>query len=160
MNKKIYALSVTMFALFALTASLVFAVGSNSGGGGSSYKGNSEKDAVKYYDRGMKYVEDNDYVKAVRMFRIAVSKKKDHTEAYNMLGFSLRKSGRYEEAIKNYKKALKINPDFPEAHEYIGEAYLSKGNRDLAWMHYTELKRLESEEADELLEKINEFDIK
>jgi tetratricopeptide (TPR) repeat protein len=94
------------------------------------------------------------------MFMRAVSLKKDHTEAYNMLGFSLRKSGEYEDAIKNYKKALEINPDFPEAHEYIGEAYLSIGNRDLAWKHYTELRRLESEEAEELLEKIKEFDNK
>ena len=92
------------------------------------------------------------------MFRKAVSLKKDFVEAYNMLGFSLRKQGNYDEAIKNYKKALSLNPEFAEAHEYIGEAYLGTGDRGSAWEHYAALQKLGSKEAEELGRKIEEYD--
>ncbi len=75
-----------------------------------------------------------------------------------MLGFSLRKIGKYEQSLKYYKKAIEIKPDFAEAHEYIGESYLGIGDRESAWKHYTILVDLESEQADVLLEKIEVYD--
>jgi tetratricopeptide (TPR) repeat protein len=45
-------------------------------------------------------------------------------EAWNYLGFTNRKLGRYEESLDSYAKALELNPNYPQALEYRGEAYL------------------------------------
>lgn len=141
-----------------LSAASLYAAGSDSSGGGSSFTANPEEQARSYYDKGVGLAEKKEYGKAAGMFRKAVSLKKDFAEAYNMLGFSLRKQGKYDKAIKSYKKALSLNPDFAEAHEYIGEAYLGIGDRGSAWEHYLTLQKLGSEEAEELARKIEEYD--
>jgi tetratricopeptide (TPR) repeat protein len=74
-----------------------------------------------------------------------------------MLGFCLRKLGRVKEALANYEKALKLKPDFPEAREYYGEAHLQNGNLEAALEQYRILEQSGSEEAQELLAKIEEY---
>ena len=51
-----------------------------------------------------------------------------HADVYNLLGFSLRKSGDYQCALTFHKKALDLNPDHKGAHEYLGELYLETGD--------------------------------
>jgi tetratricopeptide (TPR) repeat protein len=154
-----YAVVAAVAAGIALVAaSGLFAVGSGASGGGSSFTRDPEQEARIAYERGQAFVEAEQYSKAANSFRRAISYKSDFAEAYNMLGFSLRKDGKHKAAIKQYQKALKINPNFEEAHEYIGEAYLGIGDRDSAWKHYGVLKDLGSEEAEELLERIQEYD--
>ena len=84
-------------------------------------------------------------------------KDPQNAEAFNLLGFSLRKQNKWKPSIEAYKKALKIKPDYPQAKEYLAVAYLntgnvgaakilhaelSKSNPDLAKMVETEAKRL------------------
>jgi tetratricopeptide (TPR) repeat protein len=121
-------------------------------------KAEIQQEAVSYYNRGIEYVDQENYKRAEYLFRKAVQIKSDFAEAHNMLGFSLRKQGKYDKAIKSYKRALKLDPELAEAHEYIGEAYLGLGDRESAWKHYTTLVELESDEALELLENIEEYD--
>ena len=45
-------------------------------------------------------------------------------EAWNNLGYTLRKLGSYDDALAAYDRALTLRPGFPEALEYRGEAYL------------------------------------
>jgi tetratricopeptide (TPR) repeat protein len=151
-------ISAIVAGIVLFVATGLFAVGSSASGGGSSFTRDPEEEARIAYEKGQAYVEQEQYSKAANNFRRAISYKSDFVEAYNMLGFSLRKQGKYDAAIKQYKKALDINPDFAEAHEYIGEAYLGIGDRDSAWKHYTILVGLGSEEAGELLEKIETYD--
>lgn len=160
MNKTLRYLTVmaVVAGIALLAATGVFAVGSGSSGGGSRFAGDPEKEARSLYEKGQALVEKEKYSQAASLFRRAISLKSDFAEAYNMLGFSLRKDGKYDAAIRQYKKALDINPKFAEAHEYIGEAYLGIGDRDSAWKHYTILVGLGSEEAGELLTKIEEYD--
>ena len=155
--KYIMVTAVAAVIVIFVTTGL-FAVGSGASGGGSSFTRDPEEEARVAYERGQAFVEQEQYSKAANSFRRAISYKRDFAEAYNMLGYSLRKDGKYKAAIKQYEKALTINPDFAEAHEYIGEAYLGIGDRDSAWKHYTILVGLGSEEAGELLEKIEEHD--
>jgi len=61
----------------------------------------------------------------------------DHADIYNLLGFSLRKSGDLAKASVNYEKALKLDPDHLGALEYQGELFvmtreLEKARRNLA----------------------------
>ena len=72
----------------------------------AAYTGKSnaevQEEAVSYYNRGIDYVDQENYKRATYMFRKSVQIKGDFAEAYNMLGFSLRKQGKYSKAIKSY----------------------------------------------------------
>ncbi|WP_221074172.1 tetratricopeptide repeat protein [Agarivorans aestuarii] len=46
-------------------------------------------------------------------------------DAWNLLGFSLRKQGHYQQALYAYQQALSIKPSHLGALEYSGELYLS-----------------------------------
>src|SRR5215510_10256824 len=50
-----------------------------------------------------------------------------HPDVYNLIGFSLRKSGDYQQARAFYRKALELDPDHKGALEYLGELYVETG---------------------------------
>jgi tetratricopeptide (TPR) repeat protein len=148
---------MALFLVFLFLVGTLYAVGS----GGSSRQGSAApakmKSAQDWYDEGYAAANAEDYRKAVRNFRSAVALDRKYAEAYNMLGFSLRKLGKVKKALAEYEKALKLKPDFPEAREYYGEALLQDGNLDGALEQYRILEQWGSEEAQELLAKIEEF---
>ena len=55
-----------------------------------------------------------------------------HADVYNLLGFSLRKTGDYAGGLTYYTKALEFQPDHKGAHEYLGELYAETGKLDKA----------------------------
>lgn len=65
-----------------------------------------------------------------------------HADVYNLLGFSLRKTGDYKQALTYYKKALDFEPEHKGAHEYLGELYVETGQPDKAREHLAILVRL------------------
>ncbi len=79
------------------------------------------------------------YEKSAERFREATARWPEHADAWNLLGYSLRRSGRLEEAFDAYWRCLKLKPDHAGAHEYLGEAWLASGRLDqaqgeLAWL--------------------------
>jgi tetratricopeptide (TPR) repeat protein len=65
-----------------------------------------------------------------------------HADVYNLIGFSLRKSGDYQQAHAFYRKALELDPEHKGALEYLGELYVETGQLDKAREHVVILKRL------------------
>ena len=62
-----------------------------------------------------------------------------NADAWNMLGFSRRKTGDRQGAFDAYWKCLELKPEHLGAHEYMGEAYLEEGKinearAELAWL--------------------------
>ena len=55
-----------------------------------------------------------------------------HADVYNLMGFSLRKTGDYKQAYTFYRKALDFNPEHKGALEYLGELYVETGQLDKA----------------------------
>lgn len=53
-------------------------------------------------------------------------------EALNYRGYATRKLGRTDEGIGYYLKSIAMAPHYASAREYLGEAYLTKGQTDLA----------------------------
>lgn len=53
-------------------------------------------------------------------------------DVYNLLGFTLRKTGDYKTSLTYYTKALELQPDHKAAREYLGELYVETGNLDKA----------------------------
>jgi len=60
-------------------------------------------------------------------------------EAWNNLGYTLRKLGSYDDALAAYERALKLRPGYPEALEYRGEAYLGLNRLNDAKQVYLDL---------------------
>jgi tetratricopeptide (TPR) repeat protein len=65
-----------------------------------------------------------------------------HADVYNLLGFSLRKTGDYTKALIFYKKALDFDADHKGAHEYLGELYVETDQLPKAREHLATLERL------------------
>jgi Flp pilus assembly protein TadD len=49
-------------------------------------------------------------------------------DVYNLLGYTLRKTGDFATSLAYYNKALQLQPDYRAAHEYLGELYVETGS--------------------------------
>ena len=65
-----------------------------------------------------------------------------HADVYNLMGFSLRKTGDYKQAYTFYRKALDFDPAHKGALEYLGELYVETGQLDKAKENVALLKTL------------------
>jgi tetratricopeptide (TPR) repeat protein len=65
-----------------------------------------------------------------------------HADVYNLMGFSLRKTGDYKQAYTFYRKALEFDPEHKGALEYLGELYVETGQLDKAKENVVLLKKL------------------
>lgn len=63
-------------------------------------------------------------------------------DVYNLLGFTLRKTGDFQTSLTYYNKALELRPDFKAAREYLGELYVETGDMDKAREQLASLQKL------------------
>lgn len=91
------------------------------------------------------------YERARDEFTVAVQNVGTMHEAWNGLGYSLRKLGNYPSALIAYDKALSLRPSYAEAIEYRGEAYLALNRIDDAKQAYLDLYASDRKLADQLL---------
>lgn len=63
-------------------------------------------------------------------------------DVYNLLGFTLRKTGDYSTALTYYNKALELKPDHKAAREYLGELYVETGDMAKADEQLASLQKL------------------
>ena len=94
------------------------------------------------YAEGEKAVKRGDYATAIRLLEAVVARDERSADAYNLLAYSIRRSGDAARAIPLYEKALAIDPKHRGAHEYIGEAYLILGDLPRAKEHLAALDKL------------------
>ena len=62
--------------------------------------------ADKSYDKGMEYIESEDYGKALKCFEEAISENADKAEYYIGAGMAYNYLGRYEEAVEKFSHAF------------------------------------------------------
>ena len=65
-----------------------------------------------------------------------------HADVYNLMGFSLRKTGDRKQAYTFYRKALDFDPQHKGALEYLGELYVESEQIDKARENVAQLKKL------------------
>lgn len=94
------------------------------------------------YAEGERAVKRGDYAEAIRLFELVVARDDRNADAFNLLAYSIRRSGDAARAIPLYQKALAIDPKHRGAHEYIGEAYLVLGDLPRAKEHLAALDKL------------------
>lgn len=115
MNFKIIPI---MFMFLISDSNLVFSAGS------SSDSDTTKSKSTAYY-AAEKFVNRNEFSKAIKKLNEALVLDNKDADIYNYLGFSHRKLNRLDKASFYYKKALEINPKHKGALEYQGEMFLT-----------------------------------
>jgi Flp pilus assembly protein TadD len=87
-------------------------------------------------------IKAKDFKAAIAELNGMVDKGVQRADVYNLLGFSLRKSGDYAKALTFYKKALDFDADHKGAREYLGELYVETGQLPKAQEQLAVLVRL------------------
>lgn len=77
-------------------------------------------------------IRQANYREAIEVLNAVVEVSPREADAYNLLGFSYRKSKDFNRAERNYKRALRLNPEHRGALEYYGELYLETDRREKA----------------------------
>jgi tetratricopeptide (TPR) repeat protein len=133
-------------------------------GGSSSPPPSPEEQALGTYNAGVKLVDKADalsadaahqsdakhqakaldkaqsgYASALKKFTRATELNPSMHEAWNYVGYTNRKLGKYDAALAAYDRALTLKPGYPEAIEYRGHAYLGLGRLDDAKNAYLSL---------------------
>lgn len=102
-------------------------------------------------------IRKESYSDAISVLNGIVETNPREADAYNLLGFSYRKSKDFARAERNYKRALRLNPDHKGALEYVGELYLQTDRREKAEESLAKLEALcpsGCEELDDLRRSI------
>lgn len=98
-----------------------------------------------------------DYVAALAELR-TLADDVQHADVYNLLGFTLRKTGDFKTSLTYYTKALEMQPEHRAAREYLGELYVETGNMEKAREQLAALAKLcpgGCEERDDLQKVIS-----
>lgn len=69
-------------------------------------------------------VEARKYDEALPALRQLDQQSPNNPDVLNLIGFSLRKTGKMDEALGYYQRALALSPRHLGANEYLGELYL------------------------------------
>ena len=98
------------------------------------------KKAMKFYEEGQIAFANEDYEKAITLFRKAVNKDKNFAFAWDNLGYSYRKLNNFDEAISCYKKSLALDPKGKMPLMNIAVAYALNGDLTNALSAYENYK--------------------
>ena len=158
MFKKALIILISLF-IFVQYLDVAYSAGGDSDSS-SSYL-DLYKEAKQYVNRAKKLEKKNKtdrasklYSKALEKLRDAYKADRNNPDILNYLGFTLRKTGKFEEAEKYYLAGLKIKPDHNGINEYLGELYVKTGRMDLAKERLAVLESCNCEEYGELKEVI------
>jgi tetratricopeptide (TPR) repeat protein len=132
----------TFFATLALLALGLSATAYAAGGGGGSMESTPAKPVDPNFARAKAMIEARDYRGSLPLLQQVVTKDPKNADAYNLMGFAMRKSGDPNGSLQYYTHALSIDPKHLGAHEYIGEAYLMLDRPKEADQHLARLDSL------------------
>ena len=88
----------------------------------------SPTDADILLDRGVLFVEQNDYDRALRDYNQAISLKPDYALAYANQGHLYRTMKRPDDALTALSTAIKLNPNLASAYPNRASVYGEKGD--------------------------------
>jgi Flp pilus assembly protein TadD len=102
-------------------------------------------------------IKAKDYAAALAELR-DLAEDTQQADVYNLLGFTLRKTGDFKTSLTYYTKALELEPEHKAAREYLGELYVETGDITKAKEQLDVLARLcpgGCEEREDLEHAIN-----
>ena len=86
-------------------------------------------------------IKAQDYKAALAELR-DLAEDNQNADVYNLLGFTLRKTGDYATSLSYYTQALELQPDHKAAREYLGELFVETGHMDKAKEQLAALTKL------------------
>ncbi|MGV1768313.1 tetratricopeptide repeat protein [Rhizobium rhizogenes] len=86
-------------------------------------------------------IATKDYAGALAELR-GLAEDNQQADVYNLIGYTLRKTGDYKTSLTYYTKALELQPDHKAAREYLGELYVETGEMAKAEEQVSTLKQL------------------
>jgi Flp pilus assembly protein TadD len=89
-----------------------------------------------------KLIARADWAAAIKMLRAVTAAEPHSADAFNLLGYSLRRDGQMDAAETAYDRALSIDPHHLGANEYLGELYALTGHLDKARAQLQTIKSL------------------
>ena len=113
-----------------------------SGADGDRTPGPAARAQDPGYAQAVNAIEAGQFKTAIPLLEGVVARDERNADAYNWLGYAVRKDGDAVRAILIYQKALALDPKHRGAHEYLGEAYLMVGNVAKAKEHLAQLDKL------------------
>ena len=135
------AIALSLAATSAFAVDTPSSGGGGEGGGGSS-SSSSDSTSGPSMAEARALVKAQKWKSAISALKTIVADDSKNADAFNLLGFSLRKSGDMKNAEGFYLKALKLNPGHKGAHEYLGELYVETGHMDKAKAQLATLAKL------------------
>lgn len=144
--------------LIALLASPAFAAdsgGDSSSSGDGDFDRQSKLNITKEMKEARELIYEAKYRAAVRKLNGVIRQEYRNADAWNLIGYSNRKMGKYKKAGKAYKKALKYNPEHKGALEYQGELFIETQRFDKARENRAKLAAL----CPEGCEQLDELDL-
>ncbi|WP_221116592.1 MULTISPECIES: tetratricopeptide repeat protein [unclassified Rhizobium] len=96
-------------------------------------------------------IDVKDYAGALAELR-GLAEDNQQADVYNLMGYTLRKTGDYRTSLTYYTKALELQPDHKAAREYLGELYVETGETAKAEEQVSSLKQLCPSGCEELEE--------
>jgi Flp pilus assembly protein TadD len=133
----------------ALVAALLFGVGSVLATPSQAVDTTSTREAPDLAAVRAK-VKAKEWKSAIADLNGMIDKGVQHADVYNLLGFSLRKSGDLATAYTFYRKALDFDPEHKGALEYLGELYVERGELAKAREHVVLIRKLCPQGCEEL----------
>ncbi|XOC83390.1 tetratricopeptide repeat protein (plasmid) [Microvirga sp. M2] len=86
-------------------------------------------------------IKAENYAAALEELR-GLAEDTQQADIYNLMGYTLRKTGDYQTSLTYYNKALQLQPDYKAAREYLGELYVETGHIDKAKEQLAALAKL------------------
>lgn len=87
-------------------------------------------------------IKAKDFKSALVDLNAMINDNVQHADVYNLMGFSLRKTGDYKTSYTFYRKALDFDPDHKSALEYLGELFVETGDMPKAREMLARLEKL------------------
>lgn len=119
--------------------------------------------AAAYSNRGVIYLQKQDYPRAIVDFDAAIGLDPTRASAFNNRGNAYNELGRHDTAIANYDQALSLRPIYPLALINRGIAHMALGQFDQALSDVDHAYRLKTEPLarrvrGQILEKMGDSD--
>jgi len=111
------------------------------------------------FDSLRSLVDAEKYDEALPALRQLDQQSPNNPDVLNLIGFSLRKTGKMDEALDYYTRALALDPQHRGANEYLGELYLETKQPEKAKERLEVLRQAcgDCEEFEDLQKQINQY---
>ena len=111
------------------------------------------------FDAAKALVDAQKYDEALPALMALDQQSPENPDVLNLIGFSLRKTGKMTEALDYYDQALALNPQHRGANEYLGELYLETNQPEKAKERLEVLRQAcgDCEEFEDLQTQINRY---